>query len=74
MLTFLADAAYLAMTNQWCPVGDPEVDRMMASHCEHWFDCEPCDFCGFDGGGEDGGCDCPRHNPGLYDENGDLLD
>lgn len=31
------------------------------THCEHWWDCEPCHFCGFDGGGED--CDCPRHNP-----------
>lgn len=29
------------------------------SHCDHWWDCEPCCYCGFDGGGED--CDCPRH-------------
>lgn len=29
-------------------------------HCVHWWDlCEPCHYCGFDGGGED--CDCPRH-------------
>jgi hypothetical protein len=36
------------------------------THCEHWWDCEPCHFCGFDGGGED--CDCPRHNPDATNE------
>jgi len=39
-------------------------------HCEHWWDCEACCACGFDGGGED--CDCPRHNPSLYDEEGNI--
>lgn len=28
-------------------------------HCIHWWDCEPCCSCGYDGGGEE--CDCPRH-------------
>lgn len=28
-------------------------------HCYHWWECEPCCGCGYDGGGED--CDCPRH-------------
>lgn len=28
-------------------------------HCPHWWDCEPCHYCGFDGGGEF--CDCERH-------------
>lgn len=41
-------------------------------HCNHWWDCEPCCECGFDGGGKD--CDCPRHNPDLYDENGMIKD
>jgi hypothetical protein len=39
-------------------------------HCGCWWDCYPCCSCGFDGGGED--CDCPRHNPSLYDESGML--
>lgn len=39
-----------------------------SQHCYCWWDCEPCCWCQFDGGGED--CDCPRHNPSLYDENG----
>lgn len=28
-------------------------------HCYCWWDCEPCHYCGFDGGGAD--CDCERH-------------
>lgn len=28
-------------------------------HCSHWWDCAPCCYCGYDGGGED--CDCERH-------------
>ena len=41
----------------YCP--ESEDDQ----HCVHWWDCEPCHWCGFGGGGED--CDCPRHNPEL---------
>lgn len=29
------------------------------SHCYCWWECEPCCYCLFDGGGED--CDCERH-------------
>lgn len=41
---------------QLCPAA-PADDVV---HCEHWFDCEPCCWCGTDVGGEDD-CDCPRH-------------
>lgn len=40
-------------------------------HCDHWFDCEPCCRCGFDGPGNH--CDCPKHNPRLYDREGATL-
>lgn len=43
------------VTEGYCP--SPKDDEVM--HCDHWFECEPCHWCGFDGGGED--CDCPRH-------------
>lgn len=33
----------------FCPASDD------GQHCEHWWDCEPCHWCGFDGGGAD--CD-----------------
>ena len=42
-------------------------------HCGHWWDCEPCDHCGYDGGGEAGDCSCPRHSPELYDAEGELI-
>ena len=51
-------------TETWCPATH-EVE-----HCGHWFDCDPCCRCGFDGGGED--CDCPRHNPLYFDGTGEV--
>ena len=67
---------YDALISGWCPIGG--YDRINAfqskfhtQHSENWWECEPCVFCGFDGGEE--GCDCLRHNPDLYNENGELV-
>lgn len=38
----------------WC---EAREDR---THCNHWWECEPCCSCGHDGGGE-ADCDCPKH-------------
>ena len=47
-----------AMQRGYCPKSED------GQHCDAWWDCEPCHWCGFDGGGEHD-CDCPRHNPEL---------
>ena len=55
-----------AMIEGYCPKSED------LQHCEAWWDCEPCHFCGFDIV-DNPDCDCPRHDPGLYDSEGELL-
>lgn len=62
----LAEEGFCEANNGEGPILEGE-----GSHCPHWWDCEPCHYCGFDGGGDD--CDCPRHNPSLYDTEGMLI-
>lgn len=42
---------------EWCPVGDPK-DVLENAHCGHWYNCEPCHYCGDDT--PDLNCDCDR--------------
>ena len=51
---------------EWCP-NAPADDP---GHCLHWWDCEPCHRCGDDS--DSPNCDCPKHNPGLYDAAGNI--
>lgn len=37
---------------EWCPAAEDHT------HCNHWWDCEPCCRCGNDT--PDPSCDCPR--------------
>ena len=53
----------------YCPKREDTI------HCVHWWDCEPCCSCTYDGPDDkDVDCSCPRHSPELYDpETGEML-
>lgn len=60
---------------EWCPNATDDDP----GHCMHWWDCEPCCRCGDDadpprGPNGEPGCDCPKHHPELYDDDGNLKD
>lgn len=55
-----------AMREGYCPKSED------GQHCEAWWDCEPCHFCGYDVV-DSPDCSCPRHSPELYDKEGELI-